>query len=79
MSREELIQQAMALPLTERIELAQALWRSIHPDIEGSIDGEDRSLIEEVLKRDEEMTLGIVAGHSHEAVMDEVRKLFDQA
>jgi putative addiction module component (TIGR02574 family) len=65
MTTEEIIADAMALPLTERVLLAQALWESIDaglPDV-------DESSVKEAIQRDEDLCSGRVAGSTHEEVM----------
>jgi putative addiction module component (TIGR02574 family) len=74
MSKQELMEIALALPLTERVELAQALWQSI--DDEPSPDGaaEERAAIDVAVERDLELTSGRVAGRTHEQVMEAARR-----
>ena len=66
MSSQKLTAEAMALPLSERVSLAQALWESIDaalPDLQ-----EDAALAE-AIRRDQELSSGLVAGRTHEQVM----------
>jgi hypothetical protein len=53
MSTEQLIADAMALPLAERVSLVQALWESIDA---GLPDTEERAAVNEAIKRDEELS-----------------------
>jgi putative addiction module component (TIGR02574 family) len=73
MSKKELLEIALALPLTERVELAQTLWQSIDGDpiLE---TGDEREAIELAKRRDLELTTGSAAGRSHEQVMDAARR-----
>lgn len=66
MTTQPLIEQAMALPLEERIVLAEALWQSID---EGLRAGSERDAIAHAVQRDAELVSGNVAGCSHEQVM----------
>ena len=66
MSTEQLIANAMALPLAERVSLAQALWESIDA---GLPDTEERAAVAEALQRDEELSSGKVSGRTHEEVL----------
>ena len=50
MTTEQLISDAMSLPLDERVSLAQALWESINPEL---VDADERSAVAEALKRSE--------------------------
>jgi len=61
----------MALPLPERVSLAQALWESIDA---GLPDINDRAALTEAIRRDEELTSGEVAGRTHEEVMLAARR-----
>lgn len=71
MISEQLTQQLMALPLTERVVLAQALWQSTN---EGLETDEDRFGVAEALQRDAEFASGSVIGLSHEEVMRGARR-----
>ena len=74
MSTEQLIADAMALPLAERVSLAQALWESIDA---GFPDTEERAAVNEAIKRDEELSLGKVTGRTHEEVMQAARRALE--
>ena len=56
----------MALPISERVSLAQALWQSIDAGLEAS---KDREALAEAIRRDEELSSGVVQGRTHEEVM----------
>ncbi|MEX0613945.1 MAG: addiction module protein [Pirellulales bacterium] len=66
---DSLTNQVLALPVEQRIELAQRLWQSM----EGQLD-EDEELFAEIARRDAEMDLGSVKTYSHEDVMRDARK-----
>ena len=71
MSSEELTSKAMALPLAERVSLAQVLWESI----EAGLEETDESLaLKDAIRRDEELSSGKVSGRSHEEVMRAARR-----
>jgi len=61
MSTEQLIADAMALPLSERVSLAQALSESIDA---GLPKADERAVIAEVISRDKELSSGLVAGRT---------------
>ena len=61
----------MALPLAERVSLAQALWESINSDLP---DGDGRAAVDEAIRRDEELSSGKVTGRSHDEVMKAARR-----
>lgn len=71
MSTEQLTSEAMALPLPERVSLAQALWQSID---EGLQDNEEGLAVQEAIRRDQELSSGTVTGRSHEEVMNSARR-----
>jgi putative addiction module component (TIGR02574 family) len=71
MSIEQLIADAMALPLSERVSLAQALWESIDA---GLPDTDERAAITDAIRRDREISSGSVAGPTHEEVMQAARR-----
>ena len=71
MATHPLTEQAMALPLEERVSLAEALWQSIG---EGLTAGVEREAIEQAARRDAELTSGSAQGRTHEEVMRAARR-----
>ena len=71
MSTHEIETAVMALPLSERVSLAQALWQSIDA---GLADTDEREAVREAVRRDEELSSGAVAGRTHEEVMQAARR-----
>ena len=72
MSTKELARKAMALPLAERVALAQSLWQSIGGQGSRTID-EDSWVVEESERRDADLTSGKVQGRTHGQVMRAAR------
>jgi len=70
MSTQQLTDEAMALPLADRVMLAQALWASIHAE---HADSDEREAVKEALRRDQELSSGAVNGRTHEEVMQAAR------
>jgi putative addiction module component (TIGR02574 family) len=66
---EGLMEQAMALPMEERVRLVEALWQSIHDDL----PDDESADIATALRRDAELSSGAVQGRSHEEVMRNAR------
>jgi hypothetical protein len=66
MTTHQLIAEALALPISERVSLAQALWRSIDS---GLADAAPNDSLREAIGRDHELSSGAVAGRTHEEVM----------
>jgi hypothetical protein len=71
MSTQQLIAEAMALPLAERVSLAQALWDSINGHL---VDGDERAAIRQAIGRDQELSSGAAAGRTHDEVMQAARR-----
>ena len=71
MSTQQLTVEAMALPISERVSLAQALWQSINAGLEAAKNSE---ALAEAIRRDDEISSGAVQGHTHEEVMLAARR-----
>lgn len=71
MSKQQLTTEAMALPLPDRVSLAQALWQSIDT---GLADTNEQEAVREAIRRDEEISSGAVAGRTHDEVMQAARR-----
>lgn len=71
MSTQELTAEAMTLPLSERVSLAQALWESIETGLAQTNEG---SALREAIRRDEELSAGSATGRAHEEVMQAARR-----
>jgi putative addiction module component (TIGR02574 family) len=71
MAIQQLTELVMALPLAERIELAEALWQSIG---EGLRAGEEGEAIEQAARRDAELTSGTASAQTHDEVMQAARR-----
>ena len=71
MSAEQLTAEAMALPLRERVDLAQALWESIEA---GLPDTDEHLAASEAIRRDEELSSGAAVGREHSEVMQAARR-----
>ena len=71
MTTQQLTAEVMALPLSERVSLAQSLWQSIDVGLAYS-DGRDA--VREAIRRDQELTSGAVVGGTHEEVMQAARR-----
>jgi len=76
MSAEQLTTEAMALPLSERVLLAQALWQSIDA---GLADAGERDAVREAIRRDQELSSGAVAGRTHEEAIQAARRAIECA
>ena len=71
MSAQQLIDEAMALPLSDRVSLAQALWQSIGS---GLSEADDIVGSQESVRRDQELSAGGVLGRTHGEVMQSARR-----
>ena len=74
MSTQEITEQALALPLLDQVELAQALWRHIDNRTGDDPATEERQALDEVKRRDAELSSGRVTGRSHQQVMETARR-----
>ena len=61
----------MALPLAERVVLAQELWESVHADY---LNSSERDALTEAIERDQQLSSGAVTGRTHEEVMQAARR-----
>ena len=66
MTTQQLTTEALALPLAQRIELAQTLWESIDC---GLPEFAPEEAIRDAVRRDTELTSGTVVGRTHAEVM----------
>ena len=71
MSAQELTSEAMALSLSERVSLAQALWESIDAAV---ADVPEDAALRDALRRDQELSSGSATGRSNEEVMQAARR-----
>ena len=71
MTTQQLTTEALALPISERVSLAQALWQSIDSGCKDADPGE--SLLE-AIRRDQELSSGAIVGRTHDEVMDAARR-----
>jgi putative addiction module component (TIGR02574 family) len=71
MATKGLTQQAIALPLAERVALAEILWESI--DASAEADREEQQALTEARRRDQELSDGAVKPRTHEEVMAAAR------
>jgi putative addiction module component (TIGR02574 family) len=78
MSIEQLSRQALALPLPERVALAEALWQSIDERGEVDADDEEREAVEQARKRDAELVSGVITGRTHYQVMEAARRVLER-
>ena len=71
MSAQEIKQGAMALPLSDRVSLAQALWESINA---GFPEVDPQTAMQEAVRRDQELDSGAVIGRSHDEAIKAARR-----
>lgn len=77
MSAKQIVQEAMALPLAERVALAQSLWQSIEGQPAGKVSDEVDWAVNEADRRDAELSSGQATGRTHEEVMRAARKAIE--
>ena len=71
MITEQFTTDAMALPLSERVALAQALWQSIGA---GLPDADEKMAVRDAIRRDQELSAGAAEPRTHEEVMQAARR-----
>ena len=64
--------EALSLPLNDRVRLAQELWASLHPPRDGEAD--EASPISKAKERDQEIANGEVEGVQHREALAQARK-----
>ena len=70
----ELTNQALSLPVAERVQLAQKLWESL-PEANVSVPPEEETqALELARQRDAELASGKVQGIPHDQVMQNARR-----
>lgn len=69
MTTAQITNEVLALPLYERIQLAQWIWESVNDATSEELDAYDEATFAEAERRDAEMDRGEVQGISHEEVM----------
>jgi hypothetical protein len=74
MQTDDLVQQLIALPLPERVVVAQELWQSIDQALASDAADEQKDAARAALRRDAELTSGTVVGRTHQEVMEAVRR-----
>jgi putative addiction module component (TIGR02574 family) len=73
MTTEELTQQALALPLAKRLELAKTLLQSVDED-DMNLDADEQAMIVEAHRRAAEMAANPSMGRTHVQVFDAARR-----
>jgi hypothetical protein len=71
MSNQQLIAEAMSLPLAERVSLAQALWQSIDATL---VEANEHDAVRQAVRRDQELSSGAIVGRKHDEVMQTARR-----
>lgn len=71
MSTDQLTTAALALPMEERVRLAQTLWVSIDKDL---AETNESAAVEESARRAEELDRDTVQGQPHDEAMRQLRQ-----
>jgi putative addiction module component (TIGR02574 family) len=71
MITQQLTTEAMALPLSERVMLAQELWQSIDAGLSNT---DEQMAVRDAIRRDQELSAGTEVGRTHEEVMQAARR-----
>ena len=71
MTTQQLTNDALSLPMAQRVELAQALWESIECGLQ---EMGSEEAIRDAIRRDAELASGAVIGRTHEEVIAVARQ-----
>lgn len=74
MISEDLEHRVMALPLADRVALAEVLWESIDPAVGAPPASEEREAVGEACRRDRELVAGAAKARDHQQVMTAARR-----
>ena len=77
MSNEQLAQGLLALPLSQRVDLAQALWQSINDGSAPDAADEERQAVAQARSRTTDLASGAAMGRSHNDVMGAARRVLE--
>ena len=70
----QLTQDALSLPLDDRIQLAQQLWASLESSDDAIVEDQEREILDLADRRDAELETGSVEGVSHADALAKARK-----
>lgn len=70
----QLTQDALSLPLDDRIQLAQRLWASLEPATDAGAEDQESDLLDLADRRDADLQTGSVKGVSHADALAMARK-----
>ncbi len=70
----QLTQEALSLPLDDRMQLAQRLWASLQPSPDATVEDQEREALDLADRRDADLESGSVEGVSHADAMAKARK-----
>lgn len=71
----EITREVLSFSVADRIEIAQELWQSLH-DLD-SDKAADKDLLEEIRRRNAELSTGTVRGRTHQEVMESMRRAIE--
>jgi len=77
MSNERLAQELLALPLSQRVDLAQALWQSINEGSGPDTADEERQAVAQARGRTADLASGAAVGRSPDNVMEAARRILE--
>lgn len=70
MSTQQLTEEALSLPLRDRVALAEALWRSIDT---GLGETPETDAVRDAMRRDQELSTGVASPREHADVLRAAR------
>jgi putative addiction module component (TIGR02574 family) len=75
MTMAQITNEALALPLHDRMQLAQCLWDSVNKESGPGLNAEEEAMFAEAERRDDEVERGVVQPVSHAEVMAALNKV----
>jgi hypothetical protein len=77
MSTQQLVKELLALPLPQRIDVAQTLWESINNVSDADAAQEELEALEVAKRRRAELADGSVISRTHDEVMEAARRAIE--
>jgi len=74
MSIDQIVSEALRLPVKQRALLAESLWESLEDSFEGSMVSDDTAATALALERDRQIEAGEVKAVTHDEMMARLRR-----
>ena len=74
MSIDEIVSEALRLPIQQRALLAESLWESLEDSFEGTVVSDDTAAAALAVERDRQIDTGEVRAIPHDEIMARLRR-----